>query len=138
MTKDELKEAISETIYSNGKKGITGDSLAILLNHIIDAAGEGGGSGGDIYIPLHLDDMDENGNYLPNEQRAEIYTRIVDGINNGVFYNIKLYGQDEMGTMAYTVTDLTYDIENNIIALGIYVGIYAQVILYPDGSMTLN
>lgn len=88
MTKEELKNAISETIYSNGKKGISGDSLANLLIDIVDAAGEGGGnSGGDVFLKLEVN-MDEAGNYLPSEKNASIRQLLIDDLKNGITHPI--------------------------------------------------
>lgn len=134
MTKEEIKEAIASTIVENGQKGITATALANLLNEIVDAAGSGGGSiVDDIFIDLG--DVDEDGNYSPNEQRAEIYTRIAGSINNGVFPDVKLGGFDTTGAMAYYITGLTYDKENNIIVFSISIGV--QFALYSNGSMLL-
>ena len=42
MSKQDVKQAISETIVPNGKKAITGQSLANVLNMIVDEGGGGG------------------------------------------------------------------------------------------------
>lgn len=47
MSKSELKDAINSTIIPNGQKGITAESLNNILTEMVDAAGEGGSSGGD-------------------------------------------------------------------------------------------
>ena len=78
MTKEELKEAIASTIVENGQKAITAESLANLLNEIVDSAGSGG-SGGVIGVNM-IDDPDENNQwgFLPNEERADAYQAILD------------------------------------------------------------
>ena len=43
MSKADVKQAISETIVSNGKRAITAPSMANLLNMLVDEAGGGGG-----------------------------------------------------------------------------------------------
>lgn len=45
MKKEELIEAILATIATNGQKGITAESLANILVEMVNASGEGGGSG---------------------------------------------------------------------------------------------
>jgi hypothetical protein len=45
MSKDTVKQAISETIVSNGKRGISAQSLSNVLNLMVDEGGTGGGSG---------------------------------------------------------------------------------------------
>lgn len=42
MAKEDVKQAISETIVSNGKKGITAQSLSNVLNLMVDEGGSGG------------------------------------------------------------------------------------------------
>lgn len=42
MSKEDVKQAISETIVSNGKRAITAHSMANLLNMMVDEAGGGG------------------------------------------------------------------------------------------------
>lgn len=46
MAKEEVKQAIDETIVANGKRGITGQSLANVLHMMVDE----GGSGGGVYV----------------------------------------------------------------------------------------
>lgn len=43
MSKADVKQAISETMVSNGKRAITAPSMANLLNMMVDEAGGGGG-----------------------------------------------------------------------------------------------
>lgn len=45
MTKNEIKECINSTIVSNDDKGITAESLNLILNEIVDNSGEGGNGG---------------------------------------------------------------------------------------------
>lgn len=78
MTKEELKEAIASTIKENGQKAITAESLANLLNEIVDAAGSGGTGGGAVTI------MIDDENVAPNEKNAEAFATISNAYNNGV------------------------------------------------------
>lgn len=83
MTKEELKEAIASTIVENGQKAITAESLANLLNEIVDAAGSGGGSGGGTGGGAVTIMIDES-NVAPNEKNAEAFVTISNAYNNGV------------------------------------------------------
>lgn len=47
MTKQEIIEAINSTIIANGQKGITAESLNLILNEIVDNSGEAGSGGSD-------------------------------------------------------------------------------------------
>lgn len=42
MTKNELIEAINSTIVANGQKGITAESLNLILNELVNSGGTGG------------------------------------------------------------------------------------------------
>ena len=44
MAKEDVKQAINETIVSNGKRGITAQSLANVLNLMVDEGGSGSGA----------------------------------------------------------------------------------------------
>lgn len=46
MTKEELKEMIDSTINENGSRNITGKSLNLALNEIVDSMGSGSGGSG--------------------------------------------------------------------------------------------
>ena len=66
MNKQELIEAIEETLASNGNKAITADALKALLLAMVDSIGEGGQGGG---ITLQVG-LDSSGNYsvTPNAE----------------------------------------------------------------------
>ena len=89
MTKEELKNAISETIYSNGKKGISGDSLANLLIDIVDAAGEGGGSGSNVLVfNMKLDPETYEIITTPSDENLQFRQTLIEGINNNKSYGV--------------------------------------------------
>ena len=91
MTKEELKEAIAATITENGQKGITGQALANLLNEIVDAAGEGGGSGagGDILIfNLRIDNETGAPITTPSDENLQFRQTLIEGINNNKSYSV--------------------------------------------------
>lgn len=78
MTKEELKEMIDSTINENGRREITGQSLNLALNAIVEAMGEGGGAGAEtVYGPDGLDEA--NGVYLLTEEHktanAAVYAK---------------------------------------------------------------
>ena len=102
MTKEELKNAISETIYSNGKKGISGDSLANLLIDIVDAAGEGGGSGSNVLVfNMKLDPETYEIITTPSDENLQFRQTLIEGINNNKSY----------GVLVNMCTDMTYVLE---------------------------
>lgn len=55
MTKQEIIEAINSTIIANGQKGITAESLNLILNEIVDNSGESGSGGGNDALTVMYD-----------------------------------------------------------------------------------
>jgi hypothetical protein len=88
MTKEELKNAISETIYSNGKKGISGDSLANLLNEIVDAVGEGGAGSNILIFNLRLDKETGMPITTSSVENLQFRKTLIEGINNNKSYSV--------------------------------------------------
>lgn len=50
MTKAEIIEAINSTIVTNGQKGITAESLSLILTEIVNISGEGDSGGGSLKV----------------------------------------------------------------------------------------
>lgn len=50
MSKQEILEAINSTIVTNGQKGITAESLNLILNEMVESSGEGGSGEGAIRV----------------------------------------------------------------------------------------
>lgn len=60
MSKQEILEAINNTIVANGQKGITAESLNLILNEMVESSGEGGSGEGAIRVyaaPTYIFDM---------------------------------------------------------------------------------
>lgn len=87
MTKEELKEAIASTIVENNQKGITATALANLLNEIVDAAGEGGGSNVLIFN-LRLDKETGMPITTPSDENLQFRQTLIEGINNNKSYGV--------------------------------------------------
>jgi hypothetical protein len=82
MKKEELSEMINNTIIANGKKGITGKSLNLALNAIVDSMGSGGGG-----LMLH---------YLPRYEIENISSfhdnfLYYDKLQECIDHNIEIY-----------------------------------------------
>lgn len=80
MAKEDVKQAISETIVSNGKRGITAESLSNVLNLMVDKGGLGGGT-----MKLGLMSLITTG-VLSGEDREQ-NKKIFDAVKNGVINN---------------------------------------------------
>lgn len=55
MSKQELLEAINSTVVTNGQKGITAESLNLILNEMVESSGEGGSGSGALRILMPAD-----------------------------------------------------------------------------------
>lgn len=140
MTKEELKEAIASTIVENGQKAITAESLANLLNEMVDAAGSGGGgSAGSDAVTIMIDDE----NVAPNEKNAEAFATISNKYNNGVSVSVMaMYSLLGM-SICMPITAYFYEGESDVILLFVDLsfifGEFAcpQYIMTSDGTVML-
>lgn len=66
MTKNELIEAINSTIVANGQKGITAESLNLILNELVNS---GGGTGGVTFYVSNIDASTETPIVTVTEER---------------------------------------------------------------------
>ena len=117
MTKEELKEAIAATITENGQKGITGQSLANLLIDIVDAAGEGGGGGGDILcFDLKLDIETFEPILTPSEENLQFRQTLIEGLTNNKHYIVFLRNAASMSGDLGGVTGSVYMVDSMVAA----------------------
>lgn len=87
MTKQEILEAINSTIVPNDSKGITAESLANILTEIVNAAGEGGGVGGEYIDMTMANPEDLTSTELTAEAKAhnaEVYIKLLQALTNNV------------------------------------------------------
>lgn len=139
MTKEELKEAIAATITENGQKGITAQSLANLLNEIVDAAGEGGGGGGGT-LAFAVETETNTGKMSsgPNEANAQVRQTLVEGLENATAYSVSVlmsidlsdYGMGIVKSVTYP-TD--YGFMDGAITFVVVDG--TEYTVYEDGSI---
>jgi 23S rRNA (adenine2503-C2)-methyltransferase len=81
MAKEDVKQAISETIVSNGKRGITAESLSNVLNLMVDEGGSGGGG----TMKLGMMSLITTG--VVSSEDREQNKKIFDAVKNGVINN---------------------------------------------------
>ena len=153
MKKEELIEAILATIATNGQKGITAESLANILVEMVNASGEGGGSGQVVfYIGIPSEDY-TSFTLTPEEQahNAEMFQIVknspvaltVSGDSSRLMIEVEgpSMGIDMSGLKVNTISGMTmyYPAE-----IAVMQGLSSEVILiedgelfiYPDGSIT--
>lgn len=77
-SKKALIEAINADIVNNGKKGITGDTLNLILNSIVELMGTGSGGGGNVYnIPTSLTTASSSSPYTFTTEEADAFKAAV-------------------------------------------------------------
>lgn len=77
-SKAALIEAINADIVNNGKKGITGDTLNLILNSIVELMGTGSGGGGNVYnIPTSLTTASSSSPYTFTTEEADAFKAAV-------------------------------------------------------------
>lgn len=102
MTKEELKEMIDSTINSNGKQEITGNSLNLALNTIVDSVPDNNY----IYGPGQLTDSEQ-------EHNIQMFKKIKFNLgsgNTGVQYFLRIPSyerQQQYGNYSCFVNDFT-------------------------------
>ena len=87
MSKENVKQAINETIVSNGKRGISAQSLSNVLNLMVDEGGVGGGSGTImVKIGTVVDTSGNTPSILTSEEREynrQIFETCKNAVSNG-------------------------------------------------------
>lgn len=85
-SKAALLEAINADIVSNGKKGITGDTLNLILNSIVELMGTGSGGGGNVYnLPMGMLVATGDAPYTFSAEEAEAFKAAIQSIGDTVF-----------------------------------------------------
>ena len=132
MNKSELIEAINSTIVANGQKGITAESLNLILNEIANASG---GSGG---VIVYMGNMDVATLTLSQteEQKAlnaEAFRQIKEGAGIVAIDMSEIIMEDMGMTITYRVisNSVGYVPAETAIAMGMQDEI---VILYSENS----
>ena len=93
-SKEALIEAINADIVNNGKKGITGDTLNLILNSIVELMGTGSGGGGNVYnIPMGMLMASEESPYTFTTEEADAFKAAVANIADTIFC---LYAPQDM------------------------------------------
>ena len=91
MSKQEILEAINSTIVANGQKGITAESLNLILNEMVESSGAGGSGEGAIRVhavPAYVLDMFQISELTPEswEETAIGFNSMLPGFTESVLY----------------------------------------------------
>ena len=105
MSKQDILEAINSTIVANGQKGITAESLNLILNEMVESSGEGGSGSGALRILMPADffGTGEETNFTPEywestkgmmeEQMPGIGDALTEVYNKLFAHNAEVYQQ---------------------------------------------
>lgn len=141
-SKAALIEAINADIVNNGKKGITGDTLNLILNSIVELMETGSGGGGNVYnVPIGMLMASETSPYTFTTEEADAFKAAVANIADTTFgiYMAQdtidmrmvfpsVQSQDVNGAVVYTMTALMpLDSE--------FMPMVCEVSILPDGSV---
>lgn len=146
-SKEALIEAINADIVNNGKKGITGDTLNLILNSIVELMGTGSGGGGNVYnLPMGMMMATEDAPYTFSAEEAAAFKDAVSKMSDTTFGLFMDDGQMQMkltftfinptiaedGTQIYTMMSfIAYDLGTvQIIPMTVVVTIHS------DGSVS--
>lgn len=146
MTKEELKEMIDSTINENGSRNITGKSLNLALNEIVDAMGSGSGGGTlSVYFAMGNETeeqkahnaatyaackaMVEAGNTLPSIM-IDMSAMLGAGVGGSISMASQSFavGFDESGAMGGQAGLMLVE----------YLMLQTTLIIAPDGSVTVS
>lgn len=112
MASEVVTQAINETIVSNGKRGITAESLANVL-HLMNEQGGGGAGSLEIKMGIPVDTgSDMITSTLTAEERAnnqEVFRKVRDAVQNGEAMPIVTVDMTSMLLSAGTEADLYLD-----------------------------
>lgn len=84
-SKAALIEAINADIVNNGKKGITGDTLNLILNSIVGLMGTGSGGGNVYNIPTSLTTASSSSPYTFTTEEADAFKAAVANLADTTF-----------------------------------------------------
>lgn len=142
MSKEELIEAINDTLISNEEHAITADALRNLLTDIVENSGSGGGGGMTFQIGLEID---ENGSEVSvltpeqivhNKEQIDILKQLHDEGKPTPPIAMEMTGTMEGMTMSQIVmyiTNIMWDITGTEVPEGMPEGLIFPVVQIMGG-----
>ena len=139
MEKEELVEMINSTINTNGSGAITGESLNLALQAIVETMGTGSGSGAERLWGTFNISSGVTFNVTDEEKalNAQLYTKIVSALENN--QPISVWGKMTDGSATYVLTSVAIIIEESAVGIIFSEGQGALPFgLLSDGSVQIG
>ena len=114
MEKEELVEMINSTINTNGSGAITGESLNLALQAIVETMGTGSGSGAE-KLQGYFDGAAWQQTDEEKALNAQLYTKIVSALGND--QPISVWGTVNVGGATYVLTSVAIIIAESAVGI---------------------
>ena len=114
MEKEELVEMINSTINTNGSGAITGESLNLALQAIVETMGTGSGSGAE-KLQGYFDGAAWQQTDEEKALNAQLYTKIVSALGND--QPISVWGKANVGGATYVLTSVAIIIAESAVGI---------------------
>ena len=138
MEKEELVEMINSTINTNGSGAITGESLNLALQEIVEPMGTGSGSGAERLWGTFNISPGVTFNVTDEEKalNAQLYTKIVSALGND--QPISAWAKGVMGNFQVCLTSVAVVVVNSTVSLMFLVDGPLVFVLSSDGSVQIG
>ena len=135
MEKEELIDMINSTINTNGSGAITGESLNLALQAIVETMGTGSGSGAE-RLQGYFDGSAWQQTDNEKALNAQLYTKIVSALEND--QPISVWGKVVMGSSQVCLTSVAVGVENSMAMIMFSQGEPLTFALTSDGSVQIG
>lgn len=138
MEKEELVEMINSTINTNGSGAITGESLNLALQAIVETMGTGSGSGAERLWGTFNISPGVTFNVTDEEKalNAQLYTKIVSALGNN--QPISVWAKGVMGNSQACLTSVAVEVDSSTVSLMFLAADLLPVVLSSDGSVQIG
>ena len=138
MEKEELVEMINSTINTNGSGAITGESLNLALQAIVETMGTGSGSGAERLWGTFNISPGVTFNVTDEEKalNAQLYTKIVSAFGNN--QPISVWAKGVMGNSQACLTSVAVEVDSSTVSLMFLAADLLPVVLSSDGSVQIG
>ena len=138
MEKEELVEMINSTINTNGSGAITGESLNLALQAIVETMGTGSGSGAERLWGTFNISPGVTFNVTDEEKalNAQLYTKIVSALENN--QPISVWAKGVMENSQVCLTSVAVVVVNSTVSLAFLVDSLLVFVLSSDGSVQIG
>ena len=138
MEKEELVEMINSTINTNGSGAITGESLNLALQTIVETMGTGSGSGAERLWGTFNISPGATFNVTDEEKalNAQLYTKIVSALENN--QPISVWAKGVMENSQVCLTSVAVVVVNSTVSLAFLVDSLLVFVLSSDGSVQIG